>query len=68
MHFDRMQFHVFCRLIKFNLHPTLATPMNCEDVQVGFILKPDMSDAELYPEHHGRTLQSTQLFVYEKIP
>ena len=42
-----------------NSHPTLATPVHGEDVQVGFILKPDMSDAELYPEHHGRTLQST---------
>ena len=63
MHFIPFIFIHFVKLFKFNLHPGLATPVNGEDVQVGFLLKPDMSDAEIYPEHHGRTLQILNSFL-----
>ena len=41
------------RVFSFILHTVLATQMKCEDVQVGFSLKPNMSDAEIFHGGHG---------------
>ena len=30
-----------------------TTQMNCEDVQLGFSLRPDMSEAEIFQGGHG---------------
>ena len=56
--------HSCGRPFQFNLQTVLATQMKCEDVQVGFSLRSNMSDAEIFHGGHGSKFHNL-LRLYE---